>query len=110
MAIDRLAGDDARWTDNTLMDPSRSVGDGYAFLATALGSAPAHRLGVPAPDTLEDVLATQPSGLHTADRVAAALRNRNVVSRTDTSADQSYFPLHPEHLDCADGILFLHEV
>lgn len=64
--------------------------DGYAFLATALGSSPTRGLGAPAPDTLEGVLTTQPSGLHT--------------------ADPGYFSLHPEHLDGADGVLFLQKV
>lgn len=39
MAIDRLAGDDARWTD-TLMDPSRSVGATADARALRLLAAP----------------------------------------------------------------------
>ncbi len=31
-------------------------------------------------------------------------------TRTDTAADQGYFPLHPAHLDGADGVVFVREV
>lgn len=84
--------------------------DRYAFLAPALGSAPAHGLGAPAPDTLEGVLAAGPPDPHPADEVAAALRDRTLGVRTDTPADQGCFPLHPAHLDGADDVVFVREV
>lgn len=104
-----LAGTALRWWSAGAITAA-TAGDRYAFLATALGSAPAHGLGAPAPDTLEGVLAAGPSGLRPTDEVAAALRDRDVGVRTDTSADQGYFPLHPDHLDGADGVVFVREV
>ncbi len=84
-----------------------TAGDTYAFVATALGSAPSLGLDTPAPDTLEGVLATR-EALLTADEVRAALDGHDVVPRTVT--DQRYFPLDPGHLGGADGVLVLPRV
>lgn len=81
--------------------------DGYAFVATVLGSAPSFGLGAPPSDTLEGILATR-EALLTADEVRAALRGHDVVPRTTT--DQRYFPLDPGHLGGADGVLVLPSV
>lgn len=81
-----------------------TAGDDYAFVATALGSAPSFGLRPPPPDTLEGVLATR-EALLTADAVRAALRGHDVVLRPTT--DQRYFPLDPGHLGGADGVLVL---
>jgi erythromycin esterase-like protein len=79
------------------------LGDGYAFVATALGSAPARGLGEPAPDTLEGLLTELGEGLHHADD----LKGRQLVPR---AGEYWYFPLHPEHLEGADAVLFVREI
>jgi hypothetical protein len=77
-----------------------TLGDGYAFVATAVGSAPARGLGEPPPDTLEGLLAELGAGLHHADD----LKGRQLVPR---AGEYWYFPLDPEHLDGADAVLFV---
>lgn len=79
------------------------LGDAYAFVATALGSAPSRGLGEPAPDTVEGQLAELGEGIHPAD----GLRGRRSTLR---AADYWYAPLHPEHLVGADAVLFVPEV
>jgi hypothetical protein len=79
------------------------LGDGYAFVATALGSAPSRGLGEPAPDTLEGLLAELGEGIHHADD----LKGRRQALRT---ADYWYAPLHPEHVVGADAVLFVPRV
>ena len=84
-----------------------ALGDAYAFVATAVGSAPSFGLGAPAPDTLEGILAGR-EALLTADEVREASDGHDVVPRT--VADQRYFPLDPGHLGGADGVLVLPQV
>ena len=79
------------------------LGDGYAFIATALGSAPSRGLGEPAPDTVEGLLAELGAGIHLVDGLAG----RRQALRT---SDYWYAPLHPEHLVGADAVLFVPEV
>jgi erythromycin esterase-like protein len=76
------------------------LGDGYAFLATALGSAPSRGLGEPAPDTLEGLLAELGDGIHRAED----LKGRRSALR---ATDYWYAALHPEHLVGADAVLFV---
>ncbi len=84
-----------------------TLGDGYAFLAIAVGSAAAgcsaflpDGLDAPPPDTLEGMLAP---GIHP----AAPLRDRALRPRTGTAG---YSSLDPTHLDGADGVLFVPEL
>lgn len=79
------------------------LGDGYAFVATALGSAPSRGLGEPAPDTLEGLLAELGEGIHD----AAGLTGRRQALRV---SDYWYAPLDPERLVGADAVLFVPEV
>lgn len=83
------------------------LGDAYAFVATAVGSAPSLGLAAPPPDTLEGILATR-EALLTADGVRAALRGRDVVPRP--VEDHRYAPLDPADLGGADGVLVLPHV
>ncbi|GAA2153582.1 erythromycin esterase family protein [Actinomadura napierensis] len=78
------------------------LGDRYAFLASAFGTAGDD---VPPPDTVEGVLSTLPwdRSLIDARRLAEAITKP--VPRT--SRDFAYFPLDPAHLDTIDGVVFL---
>jgi erythromycin esterase-like protein len=90
------------------------MGDRYAFLATALGSAPDHELGVPEPDTLEGALYAAVTGrcIFNSKRLGEALRDvaTELTPRTDASTNHGYFALDPDHLGGTDGILFVRVV
>ncbi|MCO5972421.1 erythromycin esterase family protein [Actinoallomurus soli] len=78
------------------------LGDRYAFLASALGTAGDD---TPSPDTIEGILSTLPwdRALIDARRLAETItRPAPRVSR-----DFAYFPLDPAQLDMIDGIVFL---
>jgi erythromycin esterase-like protein len=78
------------------------LGDRYAFLASALGTAGDD---VPPPDTVEGVLSTLPwdHSLIDARRLAEAITKPT----PRISHDFAYFPLDPAQLDMIDGIVFL---
>ncbi|MCO5996921.1 erythromycin esterase family protein [Actinoallomurus rhizosphaericola] len=78
------------------------MGDRYAFLASALGTAGDD---TPSPDTIEGILSTLPwdHALIDTRRLAETItRPAPRVSR-----DFAYFPLDPAQLDMIDGIVFL---
>jgi erythromycin esterase-like protein len=79
------------------------LGDRYAFLASAFGTA-----GDDAPpaDTVEGILSTLPwdHALVDARRLAESLPKQ---PSPRVSHDYAYFPLDPAHLDTIDGIVFL---
>jgi erythromycin esterase-like protein len=87
------------------------VGDRYAFLASAPGSAPERGLGVPNPDTLEGALYAVAEGRCILDskRLAEALRGRSpkLTPRTEASTVRGYSPLDPDRLD---GIVFVKDI
>ncbi|GAA3007122.1 erythromycin esterase family protein [Streptosporangium longisporum] len=105
-----LEGRTLRWWSAGAIVSAR-LGDAYAFVASALGTAPLQGLGVPRPDTLEGMLSALPGNRHVIDPagLAAALgaAGTRPAPRTDTSADHGYFPLDPGHLDRADGLVFV---
>ncbi len=78
------------------------LGDRYAFLASALGTAGED---VPAPDTVEGVLSTLPweHALVDARRLAGAVAD----AAPRVSRDFAYFPLDPAGLAAIDGVVFL---
>ncbi|GAA4506021.1 hypothetical protein GCM10023191_062580 [Actinoallomurus oryzae] len=78
------------------------LGDRYAFLASALGTAGGD---TPAPDTVEGILSTLPwdRSLIDARRLAEAVAK----PAPRVSRDFAYFPLDPARLDLMDGIVFL---
>jgi erythromycin esterase-like protein len=83
------------------------LGEGYAFLATALGTIRHHGVGVPAPDTVEGLLYALPEDRDVVDarRLAAVLGDVAPVARV--SPWFGYSPLDPAHLDGIDGIAFV---
>ena len=78
------------------------LGDRYAFLASALGTAGDD---APPPDTVEGVLSTLPwdRSLVDARRLAEAV----TTPTPRVSHDFRYFPLDPAQLDVIDGVVFL---
>ncbi|WP_155361763.1 erythromycin esterase family protein [Acrocarpospora macrocephala] len=78
------------------------LGDRYAFLASALGTAGDD---TPPPDTIEGILSTLPwdHSLIDARRLAEAIPK----PAPRISHDFRYFPLDPTHLDMIDGVVFL---
>ncbi|WP_040871863.1 erythromycin esterase family protein [Nocardia exalbida] len=78
------------------------LGDRYAFLASALGTAGDN---TPPPDTVEGILSTLPWDhcLIDARRLAEAI----TTPAPRISHDFAYFPLNPAQLDLIDGIVFL---
>jgi erythromycin esterase-like protein len=90
------------------------MGDSYAFLASALGSAPEQGLGMPSPDSLEGVLYAVAEGrcIFHSKRLTEALRVRRpkLTQRTDASPNRGYSALDPDHLDGADGVVFIRDI
>jgi erythromycin esterase-like protein len=78
------------------------LGDRYAFLASAFGTAGDD---TPSPDTFEGILSTLPwdRSLIDARRLAEAITK----PAPRITHDFAYFPLDPAHLDMIDGVVFL---
>jgi erythromycin esterase-like protein len=78
------------------------LGDRYAYLASAFGTAGDN---TPPPDTIEGILSTLPwdHSLIDARHLAEAITK----PAPRISHDFAYFPLDPAHLDMIDGIVFL---
>ena len=90
------------------------MGNQYAFLATALGSAPHQGLGVPDPETLEGALyaTVEDRCIFDSERLAETVRCRNprLTPRTDASNNHGYFALDPDRLDGTDGVVFVKDI
>ena len=109
-----------RWEDQVLHWWSAGailgaqLDDQYAFLASALGSAPGRGVAAPPPDTLEGALSALPGQRYVvnAARLATVLGDTAppLATRTDTAADPAYFPLDPGHLRQTDGIVFVRDL
>ncbi|SCL49297.1 erythromycin esterase family protein [Micromonospora chersina] len=95
----------AWWSAGALVSPH--LGDGYAFLATALGTIRHHGVETPPPDTLEGHLYALPQDRYVVDprRLAAALGEAAPAPRV--SPWFGYAPLDPAHLTGIDGLVFV---
>ncbi|RSM82501.1 erythromycin esterase family protein [Kibdelosporangium aridum] len=84
---------------------SAELGEQYAFIASALGTAPNPNVGAPEPGTLEGVLDLLPGDylLNSADIDVTGLKPR-------TTDNFAYAPLDPVHVQYTDGIVFLKTV
>ncbi|RSM96215.1 erythromycin esterase [Nonomuraea sp. WAC 01424] len=93
------------------------LGDRYAFLASAFGTAAG---ATPPPDTVEGILSTLPWDHSVVDarRLAESVVESGAESAAESGAapakrvshDFAYFPLDPDQLAGIDGIVFLKEV
>jgi hypothetical protein len=84
-------------------------GDGYAFLATALGTIRHRGVDAPPPDTVEGLLYALPEDRHLLDarRLAGVLADLAPVTRV--SPWFGYAPLDPAHVARTDGIVFVRD-
>ncbi|WP_328625773.1 erythromycin esterase family protein [Streptomyces sp. NBC_00353] len=96
------------WSAGALV--STQLGEGYAFVATALGTIRHQGVDTPPPDTVEGLLYALPQDRCVIDapRLAAALGDTWPAPRV--SPWFGYSPLDPAHLADSDGIVFVREV
>ncbi|MFE4801338.1 erythromycin esterase family protein [Streptomyces sp. NPDC056708] len=89
---------------------SAHLGEGYGFLATALGTIRHQGVDTPPPDTVEGLLDALPEDRCVIDapRLAAALGDTRPEPRL--SPWFGYSPLDPAHLADSDGIVFVKDV
>ncbi|MFF4810404.1 erythromycin esterase family protein [Micromonospora chersina] len=93
------------WSAGALVSPH--LGEGYAFLATALGTIRHHGVETPPPDTLEGHLYALPQDRYVVEprRLAAFLGESTPAPRV--SPWFGYAPLDPAHLASIDGLVFV---
>ncbi|GHJ53971.1 erythromycin esterase [Nonomuraea sp. TT08I-71] len=93
------------WSAGALVSPH--LGEGYAFLATALGTIRHHGVETPPPDTLEGHLYALPQDRYVVDprRLAAVLGESTPAPRV--SPWFGYAPLDPAHLASIEGLVFV---
>ncbi|GAA3820124.1 hypothetical protein GCM10022226_45650 [Sphaerisporangium flaviroseum] len=86
---------------------SAHLGEGYAFLAMALGTIRHHGVHTPPPDTIEGLLYALPEDSYVVDtrRLAAALGDTRPAPRV--SPWFGYSALDPAHLAGIDGLVFV---
>ena len=93
------------WSAGALV--SVRLGEGYAVLATALGTMQRQGVDAPPPDTVEGLLYTlpQPHYLFDGRRLATALAGAEPAARV--SPWYGYAPLDPAHLGLYEGVVFV---
>jgi erythromycin esterase-like protein len=86
---------------------SAQLGEGYAFVATALGTLCHHGVQTPPPDTIEGLLYALPQDRYVvhAPRLAAIVGDVTPAPRV--SPWFGYSPLDPAHLASNDAIVFV---
>ncbi|CCH31335.1 erythromycin esterase family protein [Actinosynnema sp. NPDC047251] len=99
----RLGDLDLRWHSAGALVAHR-LGDDYAVIGSAIGTAEHHGIPAPEPDTVEGVLAALPG---TARLVAA--RDLPRAARPRSTGNHSHFPLDPARPDDYDAVLMLRE-
>ncbi|MGW0432822.1 erythromycin esterase family protein [Micromonospora sp. NPDC003197] len=86
---------------------SAHLGDGYAFLATALGTIRHHGVDTPPPDTIEGLLYALPENQYIVDARRLATALGDVTSPGRVSPWYGYSPLDPAHVANIDGLVFV---
>jgi erythromycin esterase-like protein len=86
---------------------SAQLGDGYAFLATALGTIRHHGVDAPPPDTIEGLLYALPEDRYVVDARQLAAILGDVTPAPRVSPWFGYSPLDPAHVASNDGIVFV---
>ncbi|WP_055490677.1 erythromycin esterase family protein [Streptomyces sp. TP-A0356] len=96
------------WSAGALV--SAQLGEGYAFVATALGTIRHQGVDTPPPDTVEGLLYALPEDRCVIDapRLATALGDTRPAPRV--SPWFGYSPLDPARLADCDGIVFVKDV
>ncbi|MEV6025780.1 erythromycin esterase family protein [Streptomyces sp. NPDC052036] len=105
----RMGGMPLEWWSAGALVSSR-LGEGYAFVATALGTIRHQGVDTPPPDTVEGLLYALPEDRCVIDaaRLATALGDARPAARV--SPWFGYAPLDPAHLTDTDGIVFVKDV
>ncbi len=105
----RMAGRPLEWWSAGAL-VSAHLGEGYAFLATVLGTLRHQGVDAPPPDSVEGLLYALPEDrcLVDAAGLVASLGDRRPAPRV--SPYYGYSPLDPAHLDRIDGIVFVKDV
>ncbi|MER7199043.1 erythromycin esterase [Streptomyces sp. CB01635] len=105
----RMGGQSLEWWSAGALVNSQ-LGEGYAFLATALGTIQHQGVDTPPPDTVEGLLYALQEDLNVVDAhgLTAALGDTRPTARV--SPYYGYAPLDPAHLDGYDGIVFVKDV
>lgn len=95
------------WSAGALV--SAQLGEGYAFMATALGTIRHHGVEAPPPDTVEGLLYTLPEDSYVVDarRLVAVLGEVTPTPRV--SPWFGYSPLDPAQVASTDGIVFVRD-
>jgi erythromycin esterase-like protein len=86
---------------------SAHLGDGYAFLATALGTIRHHGVDAPPPDTIEGLLYALPEDRYVVDARRLATVLGDVTPAPRVSPWFGYSPLDPAQVASNDGIVFV---
>lgn len=86
---------------------SAQLGEGYAFLATALGTIRHHGVDTPPPDTIEGLLYALPEDRYVVDARRLAATLGDVTPAPRVSPWFGYSPLDPAHVASTDGIVFV---
>jgi erythromycin esterase-like protein len=89
---------------------STQLGEGYAFMATALGTIRHHGVETPPPDTIEGLLYTLPEDRYLIDARRLAAIIGHVTPAPRVSPWFGYSPLDPAHAASSDGIVFVKDV
>lgn len=102
----RMGGLPVEWWSAGAIVSAR-LGEGYAFLATALGTIRHQGVDAPPPDTVEGLLYALPEDRYVVDahQLAAILGDVTPVPRV--SPWFGYAPLDPAHVASTDGIVFV---
>jgi erythromycin esterase-like protein len=96
------------WSAGAIVDAH--LGEGYAFLATALGTIHHRGVDVPPPDTIEGLLYALPADRYVVDprRLATVLADATPAQRS--SPWFGYSSLDPAQVAGVDGIVFVRDV
>ncbi|MCM0675935.1 erythromycin esterase family protein [Micromonospora phytophila] len=89
---------------------SAHLGDGYAFLATALGTIRHHGVDTPPPDTIEGLLYALPEDRYVVDARRLATVLGDVTPAPRVSPWFGYSPLDPAQVAGLDGIVFVKDI
>jgi erythromycin esterase-like protein len=104
----QMGGQRVEWWSAGAM-ASAQLGQGYAFMATGLGTIGHHGVDTPPPDTLEGLLCALPDDRYVLDarQLSAILGDLRPAPRV--SPWFGYAPLDPAHVANTDALVFVRE-
>ncbi|MFI7645100.1 erythromycin esterase family protein [Micromonospora sp. NPDC049460] len=102
----QMGGLPVRWWSAGAIVSAR-LGEGYAFLATALGTIRHRGVDTPPPDTVEGLLYALPEDRYVVDARRLVVALDDVTPAPRVSPWFGYAPLDPAHLASNDGIVFV---